>query len=92
MNQKIGELREQVRGFEAQQLAVNDSLAIIAAELKDQNLLLEKGLTQRPRVLELERTAAGLRGQQGGPLLQSPARPSRLARWSCRSSRRATTG
>jgi epimerase transport system membrane fusion protein len=62
---KLKQLEEQIRGGEAQQLAVKESLQIIAAQLKDQNYLLEKGLTQRPRVLELERTASGLRGQQG---------------------------
>ncbi len=62
---KLKQLEEQIRGGEAQQLAVKKLLQIIAAELKDQNYLLEKGLTQRPRVLELERTASGLRGQQG---------------------------
>jgi HlyD family type I secretion membrane fusion protein len=62
---KLKQLEEQIRGGEAQQLAVKESLQIISAELKDQNYLLEKGLTQRPRVLELERTASGLRGQQG---------------------------
>jgi membrane fusion protein, epimerase transport system len=58
-------LEEQIRGAEAQRNAVNESLALIATELKDQYFLLEKGLTQRPRVLEIERTAAGLRGQLG---------------------------
>jgi membrane fusion protein, epimerase transport system len=65
LKQRIEQLGEQIRGAEAQQLAAGQSLAIIAAELKDQNFLLEKGLTQRSRVLDLERTAAGLRGQQG---------------------------
>jgi HlyD family type I secretion membrane fusion protein len=65
LRQKVEQLREQIRGSEAQRVAANESLEIIAAELRDQKLLLEKGLTQRPRVLELERTAAGLRGQQG---------------------------
>jgi membrane fusion protein, type I secretion system len=65
LKQRIAQLREQISGAEAQQTAVKESLAIIAAELKDQKFLLDKGLTQRPRVLELERTAAGLRGQQG---------------------------
>jgi HlyD family type I secretion membrane fusion protein len=65
LEQRIEQLKQQIRGTEAQQLAAGQSLAIIAAELKDQNFLLEKGLTQRPRVLQLERTAAGLRGQQG---------------------------
>jgi membrane fusion protein, epimerase transport system len=65
LNQRIAELREQIRGTEAQQTAGKESLAIVATELKDQQFLLDKGLTQRPRVLELERTGAGLRGQQG---------------------------
>jgi len=65
LSQRIDELHEQIRGAEAQQKAVGESLVLIAAELKDQKFLLDKGLTQRPRVLELERTAAGLRGQQG---------------------------
>jgi epimerase transport system membrane fusion protein len=65
LKQRIAELREQISGAEAQQTAVKESLAIVAAELKDQQFLLDKGLTQRPRVLELERTAAGMKGQQG---------------------------
>jgi membrane fusion protein, epimerase transport system len=65
LKQRITQLQEQITGAEAQQTAVKESLAIIAAELKDQNFLLEKGLTQRARVLELERTASGLRGQLG---------------------------
>ena len=62
---KLKQLEEQIRGSEAQQLAVKESLQIISIEFKDQKYLLEKGLTQRPRVLELERIASGLRGQQG---------------------------
>ncbi len=65
LKQRIAQLQEQTVGAEAQRTAVKESLAIIAAELKDQNFLLDKGLTQRPRVLELERTASGLRGQLG---------------------------
>jgi epimerase transport system membrane fusion protein len=65
LKQRVEQLKEQIRGAEAQLLASGQSLAIIADELKDQNFLLGKGLTQRSRVLELERTAAGLRGQQG---------------------------
>jgi multidrug resistance efflux pump len=65
LKQRVEQLKEQIRGAEAQLLAAGQSLAIIADELKDQNFLLGKGLTQRSRVLDLERTAAGLRGQQG---------------------------
>jgi epimerase transport system membrane fusion protein len=65
LKQRIEELREMARGAEAQRTAVNQELAIIAAELKDQHYLLEKGLTQRPKVLEIERAEANLRGQLG---------------------------
>jgi epimerase transport system membrane fusion protein len=65
LKQRIAQLQEQIGGAQAQQTAVKESLAIIATELKDQKFLLDRGLAQRPRVLELERTASGLRGQLG---------------------------
>ena len=43
LNQRIEQLKEQIRGAEAQQVAAGQSLQIIATELKDQNFLLEKG-------------------------------------------------
>jgi HlyD family type I secretion membrane fusion protein len=65
LKQRIREGEEQILGLEAQQGAVRKQIEIITAQLKDEQFLLEKGLTQRPRVLELERTAAALRGQDG---------------------------
>ncbi len=65
LNQRIHQSDEQIAGLQAQQLAVRKQIEIITAQLRDEYFLLEKGLTQRPRVLELERTAAGLRGQEG---------------------------
>jgi HlyD family type I secretion membrane fusion protein len=65
LSQRIEELEEQIRGAEAQRNAVNETLALTAHERKDQFFRPEKGLTQRRRVLEIERTAAGLRGQLG---------------------------
>src|SRR5216684_7523897 len=41
LKQRIAQLQEQIAGAEAQQTAVRESLAIIAAELKDQNFLLD---------------------------------------------------
>lgn len=65
LKQKIEELQEQIRGAQAQRIAQKEQLALIRDELKDQYFLLEKGLTQRPRVLQLERTAADLKGMLG---------------------------
>ena len=65
LNQRIRQSEEQIGGLRAQLAAVNEQTEIIAAQLKDEHFLLARGLTQRPRVLELERTAAGLRGQAG---------------------------
>jgi ABC-type branched-subunit amino acid transport system ATPase component len=60
-----GDIALQIGGLTAQLAAVKEQIEIIAAQLQDQHFLLQRGLTQRPRVLELERAAAGLRGQAG---------------------------
>lgn len=65
LNQRIRQSDEQIAGLQAQQVAVRKQIEIITTQLRDEYFLLEKGLTQRPRVLELERAAAGLRGQDG---------------------------
>jgi membrane fusion protein, epimerase transport system len=65
LNQRIHQSDEQIAGLQAQQAAVRKQIEIITAQLRDEYFLLEKGLTQRPRVLELERASAGLRGQDG---------------------------
>src|SRR5882724_2204591 len=65
LNQRIEELQEQIRGLQAQQAAVQEQLTLITAELNDQRELLAKGLTQRSRVLQLQRAASALRGQSG---------------------------
>jgi HlyD family type I secretion membrane fusion protein len=65
LTQRIRQSEEQISGLQAQQIAVRKQIEIINAQLQDQHFLLEKGLTQRPRVLELERAAAALHGQDG---------------------------
>ena len=65
LNQRIRQSEEQIGGLRAQLAAVKEQTEIITAQLSDEHFLLDRGLTQRPRVLELERTAAGLRGQAG---------------------------
>lgn len=65
LKQRLRELEEQIRGSQAQETAQREQLALVAEQLKDQRYLMERGLTQRSRVLELERTAASIGGQAG---------------------------
>ncbi|MGE5271320.1 MAG: HlyD family type I secretion periplasmic adaptor subunit [Thiohalocapsa sp.] len=65
LRQRIEELQEQITAAQAQETSQKEQLRLIRDELRDQNYLLEKGLTQRPRVLQLERTASALAGQAG---------------------------
>lgn len=59
------QIASQIAGIQAQQTALERQLALIRRELTDQRRLLERGLTQSPRVLALEREEARLAGQVG---------------------------
>ena len=65
LKQRIQELQEQIRGAQAQKVSQQEQLSLLRDELKDQHFLLDKGLTQRSRVLQLERTASAITGQAG---------------------------
>lgn len=56
---------DQVRGIEAQQVALTRQVELIDKELVDQQSLLDKGLAQASRVLSLQREAARLSGRVG---------------------------
>lgn len=60
--QQIG---SQIDGVAAQQLSLSEQLSLIRQELESQQNLLERGLTQASRVLELQRSVASLTGQVG---------------------------
>lgn len=66
---QLGERRVQtealIEGRSQQLSATLDQLALVREELKPQQLLLDKGLTQKSRVLALRREAAQLAGQIG---------------------------
>jgi HlyD family type I secretion membrane fusion protein len=65
LQQRIQQLEQQIRGAQAQEASQREQLALIREQLNDQRYLLDKGLAQRPRVLELERTAAAIVGREG---------------------------
>ena len=59
------QIDQQIDGMEAQLTAFSKQLEIIASERADLEGLLEKGLVQQGRVLELLREEAGLQGEIG---------------------------
>lgn len=65
LSKQSEQVRSQIGGIEAQNLALQQQRDFIAQELRDQRSLLEKGLAQAPRVLALEREAARLDGLLG---------------------------
>ena len=65
LRERIGQTRKQVTGLEAQQEAIKRQRGFIARELEAQRSLSERGLTDLPKLLALEREAARLDGQTG---------------------------
>jgi HlyD family secretion protein len=60
---KIAQLREQITALKAQSSATADRLRYTEEELKTVRGLLEKGYERKPRLLELQRLSAELRGR-----------------------------
>lgn len=56
---------DQIDGIEAQQAAIDQQLELVAQELEAQKSLLDRGLAQSARVLELESEEASLEGRRG---------------------------
>ena len=65
LEKQIAHLNEDVTGLEAQKSAKQRQLDFTRDELSDLQELLDKGLTGKQRVLELEREAARLEGEIG---------------------------
>ena len=65
LRERIGQTRKQIAGLQAQGEALTRQRGFIARELEAQRSLFEKGLTELPRLMELEREAARLDGQSG---------------------------
>ena len=65
LRERIGQTRKQIAGLESQGEALERQRGFIARELEAQRSLFEKGLTELPRLMALEREAARLDGQSG---------------------------
>lgn len=65
LRERQTQIREEISGAEAQQVALVSQLDFVGQELKDLKELQKKGLAQASRVLALERENARLLGQRG---------------------------
>ncbi len=65
LRERIVQIERQIDGTVAQIDSIDRQLELIGRELKDQQSLLDKGLTQASRVLALERESARLSGVRG---------------------------
>lgn len=65
MQKRRAQITDQIVGINAQQTALVTQLELITQELSNQQTLLERGLAQVSRVLNLQREEARLRGTMG---------------------------
>lgn len=65
IGKQVEQMNSQVTGIDSQNTALSHQRELIGEELADAQALLAKGLAQAPRVLALQREAAGLDGQLG---------------------------
>jgi HlyD family type I secretion membrane fusion protein len=62
LNQRRAQSDEEIRGLEAQIKAQREQLRLIAEEITSKSALLDKGLTTRPQVSQLQRQQAEIDG------------------------------
>jgi HlyD family secretion protein len=65
LNKRTDQITSQAEGINAQMSALSDQIALIAPEVADQQKLLDKGLTQSSRLIDLKREVARLQGNMG---------------------------
>jgi polysaccharide export outer membrane protein/exopolysaccharide production protein ExoF len=61
---QVASYNEEINALNAAVASSNEQERLVNQELQDAQNLLQKGLTQRPRVLELQRVLAELRGEE----------------------------
>lgn len=65
LRKQLVQIESEIAGTQAQLVSLRRQTELIAAELKDQQSLLSRGLTQNSRVLALQREEASLTGEIG---------------------------
>ena len=79
LRERIGQMYKQIAGLEAQQEAVKRQSGFIAQELEAQRSLSDRGLTDLPKLLALEREAARLDGLAGDIVARTAETRGRIA-------------
>jgi len=64
LGQRLEQIASQTEGIAAQMTAINDQIALLQPEIADQQTLLDKGLTQSARIMDLKREVARLDGNR----------------------------
>jgi len=65
LGQRLDQIASQSEGIAAQMAAINDQITLLQPEIADQQTLLDKGLTQSARIMDLKREVARLDGNRG---------------------------
>ena len=65
LGKRLDQIASQNEGITAQMAAINDLVALLQPEIADQQTLLDKGLTQSARIMDLKREVARLDGNRG---------------------------
>ncbi len=64
ISEQVEQARSQATAYEGQVAALAEQYRLVQEELRTKNALFEKGYATKTRILELQRAAAGLLGQQ----------------------------
>ncbi len=65
LGKRLDQIASQGQGIAAQMAALDDQIALLSPEIADQQTLLDKGLTQSARIMDLKREVARLDGNRG---------------------------
>ena len=65
LRKRTDQINAQVAGISAQTAALADQIALVVPEIADQQALLDKGLTQSVRLIDLKREVSRLQGNMG---------------------------
>jgi HlyD family secretion protein len=65
LQKRLDQISAQDVGITAQMASIDDQIALLQPEINDQQTLLDKGLTQSARIMDLKREVARLDGNKG---------------------------
>ena len=70
LRERIGQVKEEIVGYQAQEAAAKRRISLINEEISGLKQLVEKGLERKPRLLALQRDLAEIEGHRGDLVAQ----------------------